>query len=763
MTFSPESAMDDPRVMQAAREYLRQFETGEPPDRRPLLEQNPDLVDLLNECFDGIDLAQRLPKYAAPTTVPMMDAGLAQSPLGDFQIVREIARGGMGIVYEAIQLSLGRRVALKVLPFAAALDDRQLQRFKVESQAAAQLHHTNIVPVYAVGCDRGVHFYAMQLIAGRSLAEILQELRPAPKLDQPTSNSSPTAHWTAETATLLGATTTSATSNQDSLAHRSRWKTVAKLIAQVADALEFAHQSGVVHRDIKPANILLDHQGRIWITDFGLAHVASELTITRSGELVGTLRYMSPEQAASPTTGVDHRSDIYSLGATLYELLTLQPIFAAEDRLALLYQILEQDPMPPRRIDKHIPIELETIVMKALSKSPGDRYSTAAAFADDLRRFLNEHPIHARRPTLIDRSRKWMRRHPALVGSALILLTLGTLGLIISNTIIAQQQLLTKQALVREEIRRTQAHESYLMARKIADELIRIAEEEVADDPFQEGLRTRLLQTALENYQQFMEEREDGPYDRALLSATRDSIQRILDDLEALRTDRQLYLLRNSTVLDDLQVSNDQKLQLDDLLNSGEIPLGPPKMGRPPLGPPDNRPAEQPPIEIGPNEFGPPDSGGRGRGGPPRGPNGRRGPRGPRPGIGPLTDDERRDIVENARAHSEQLSKILTTPQMTRLNQIAWQFQGMMALREFEISSRLQLTNSQKVTLLRMERAETRPHRPGPDGPPSNERPAILNSDWQRNLETVLTVDQFRVWQELIGPPFPRQPMNIAD
>jgi tRNA A-37 threonylcarbamoyl transferase component Bud32 len=331
----------------------------------------------------------------------------ASGCLGDFRIVREIGRGGMGVVYEAEQVSLRRRVALKVLPFAATMDSRDLQRFHNEARAAAALDHPNIVPVYSVGCERGVHFFAMKLIDGRSLAAVLGELHgeagPAPA--------------SAETVGLAGLST------QGLRRGKEYFRSVARLGMQVAEALDYAHERGVIHRDVKPANILVDGNGVPWVTDFGLAHLEhAEASLTVTGDLVGTLRYMSPEQAAGQRVGVDHRTDVYSLGATLYELLTLRPAFEGKDRPELLRQVAFEEPAIPRKLDRGIPAELETIVLKALEKNPADRYATAKEMAADLRRWLEDRPIRARRPSLFQRAVKWYRRHQALVAAAAVAL-----------------------------------------------------------------------------------------------------------------------------------------------------------------------------------------------------------------------------------------------------------------------------------------------------------------------------------------------------
>src|SRR5262249_36671050 len=226
-----------------------------------------------------------------------------EAPLGDFRIVREIGRGGMGIVYEAVQVSLGRRVALKVLPLAAALDARQLQRFKNEAQAAACLHHPHVVPVYGVGCERGVHYYAMQFIDGRTLADLIRELRHGAGLERAGGPAS------AGDATLPAAGEATPRGPAQGPRSAAFFRTAARLGAQAAAALDYAHQQGVIHRDVKPANLLLDSRGNLWVTDFGLAHCQQDARLTMTGDLVGTLRYMSPEQALGRRAAADPRTE----------------------------------------------------------------------------------------------------------------------------------------------------------------------------------------------------------------------------------------------------------------------------------------------------------------------------------------------------------------------------------------------------------------------------------------------------------------------
>lgn len=346
--------------------------------------------------------------------------------LGDFRILRELGRGGMGVVYEALQVSLNRRVALKILPFAGALDPRRRQRFQNEAMAAAQLRHPHIVGVHFVGCERGVHFYAMELIEGQTLAHYLAELRRSPALSsvRRTSIQSSDEQTTIsyETESIARIRTEASTGNFAEYRRAAEW------VRQIAVALDYAHSVGILHRDIKPSNILVDGAGHVWIADFGLAQFGSgETELTMTGDVVGTLRYASPEQVRGDRRPIDHRTDLYSLGITLYELLTHQPAFPANDRAELLEQVLKTEPRPPRHIDPHLPRDLETIVLKAIAKEPDERYPSLQALAEDLERFLAHEPIKARRASVKDRLAKWSRRHQSLVrlvGAFLVVLVL---------------------------------------------------------------------------------------------------------------------------------------------------------------------------------------------------------------------------------------------------------------------------------------------------------------------------------------------------
>jgi len=383
---------DDPRVIAALEAYLEALQSGHPWSRAEFLARHTEIAEVLGECLSGLEFiqvagAQLGNSQAFSSANEPSDVIPSRAQLGDFRILREVGRGGMGVVYEAEQVSLGRRVALKVLPFAAAIDPKQRQRFQIEAQAAAQLHHPHIVPIFGVGCDQGIHYYAMQFVEGRSLAAILHELR--------SSREAPACRY------------------------------VARLGAEAADALDHAHGLGILHRDIKPANLLIDPLGALWITDFGLARFPSDLSLTHTGDLVGTLRYMSPEQALARRGVVDQRTDIYALGATLYELLTLRPAFDGRDHQELLRQIALDEPVRPRRRNPAVPRDLETIVLKAMAKDPSSRYPTAQELAADLRRFGDDRPILARRPGLLERSLRWALRHRELVATAAAIVVLA--------------------------------------------------------------------------------------------------------------------------------------------------------------------------------------------------------------------------------------------------------------------------------------------------------------------------------------------------
>jgi serine/threonine protein kinase/tetratricopeptide (TPR) repeat protein len=456
------------------------LQAGTPFDLEDYVRQYPELEDQLRKLLPGIqmlaDLGYAPGDWPPPASLATSNSQKpTQGVLGDYRFVREIGRGGMGVVYEAEQVSLGRKVALKVLPFAAMMDQRQLQRFQNEARAAASLRHPNVVQVHHVGCERAVHFYAMDYIEGQTLADLIHHLRRIEGLEGDASENGgegileladslvsgrfapPDKRPDAVVSTVAIAqdqtpggaaenrgAAQAATSTEPSTRSLAYFRSIVEIGVQVADALDHAHEHGVIHRDIKPSNVILDNTGKPWVTDFGLARIESDAPLTVSGDLLGTVRYMSPEQALAKRIVIDQRTDVYSLGATLYELLTLRPVFSGQDRQELLRQIAFEEPKPPRKAKKAIPEELEIIVLKAMAKNPAERYDTAQELADDLRRFLEDKPIRAKRPSLIQRAAKWSRRHKPVVWSAAVsvvaLLVLGLIGLGIGNVIITKER-----------------------------------------------------------------------------------------------------------------------------------------------------------------------------------------------------------------------------------------------------------------------------------------------------------------------------------
>jgi serine/threonine protein kinase/Flp pilus assembly protein TadD len=516
------------RLVAAMEEVMDALAAGQPIDREALLAKYADVADELAECLSNLDFVQNVAPQLADEAAahPASSDVLRGSPdparttnLGDFRILREIGRGGMGVVYEAEQLSLGRRVALKVLPFAAMLDKQQLARFKNEARAAATLDHPNIVAIYSVGVERGVHYYAMQLIDGQSLAQVVDQLRNAEcglRIEEKDSaalaSQSAIRNPQSEIETSLNA----ALSTLPDFSTKEYFRAIAQLGIQAAEALDHAHQNGILHRDIKPANLLVDDTGKLWITDFGLARMEQDAGMTMTGDILGTLRYMSPEQALAKRVVVDHRSDIYSLGVTLYELLTLQSAFTGDDRQELLRQIAFEEPRKPRQISARIPQDLETIIHKAIEKNPADRYGIAQQLADDLRRFVDNRPIVAKQPNMWVIARKWSRRNRPVVVSAAVsvaALVLISLFLLASSNVAITRERNEKAAALQD--RTTALGRSEWNYEKALDAinrlLARVGNEKLAEVPQLDQLRMDVLKDTLEFYELFLAKNPDDP------------------------------------------------------------------------------------------------------------------------------------------------------------------------------------------------------------------------------------------------------------
>ena len=426
----------DPLEVLAA-DYLERLRQGHAPSVTDYAAQHPELAEEIQDLFPTLAVTERLKSRQARFSGGRAALGAARPErLGDFRLIREIGRGGMGVVFEAEQESLARRVAVKVLPRQVLLDDKRLQRFQDEARIAANLHHTNIVEVFGVGEQEGFHYYVMQYIRGVGLNAIIPLLakrgdgRPglSAQPDAPFATTVRPDDEIAQAATqqLLGR---AAGAPPDSQRGPYYWQSVARIGRQAAEALHHAHSQGVLHRDIKPANLLLDPQGTLWLADFGLAKAAQAADASRSNEVVGTVRYMAPEQFSGTT---DQRSDIYSLGLTMYELLTLRSAYEETDPSRLLQRITQGPPPAPSLVREGIPRDLETIILKAISHDAGQRYQTAALLAEDLDRFVTDRPIRARRVGPGERLGRWCRRNKGLASltgaTGLLIVLVGVVG-----------------------------------------------------------------------------------------------------------------------------------------------------------------------------------------------------------------------------------------------------------------------------------------------------------------------------------------------
>jgi serine/threonine protein kinase len=537
-----------------AHEFAERHRRGERPTAEEYARRHPDLADEIRDLFPALGVMEDLGSAFPGSGSVAPEAGPgpgAPARLGEYRILREIARGGMGVVYEAVQESLGRRVALKVLPGQPLLSPHALERFRREARAAANLHHTNIVPVFGVGEADGVHFYAMQFIQGQSLASVMAEvkrLRPragavpptvtatgglatqvadrllSGRFERPTVTAAGPAPPAAPPPTAPGPHPTSGILSQPETGY---YRSVARVGLQVAEALAYAHQQGILHRDIKPANLLLDTHGVVWVTDFGLAKAEGADELTTPGDILGTLRYMAPERFQGKA---DARSDVYALGLTLYELATLEPAFAASDRAALIDLVRQQDPARPRAVDPNLPRDLETIILKAIAKDPRDRYPTAAALAEDLRRFLADRTILARRATAAERAWRWARRNPAVAALTTAVLVLLATGLPVVTGLWLRAARHARAA----EQRQQEAEVSLALARGAVDEyLTTVSEDTVLKSPAPglQPLRRKLLEAALRYYQEFVRRHGDDPSLRADLAAAHGRVGEIVAEV----------------------------------------------------------------------------------------------------------------------------------------------------------------------------------------------------------------------------------------
>jgi serine/threonine protein kinase/tetratricopeptide (TPR) repeat protein len=478
--------------------------------------------------------------------------------LGPYRIVRPVGRGGMGVVFEAVHTGLDKRVALKVLTHGLVAG--RLDRFLREARTAAGLHHTNVVPVFDAGQVGGTAYYAMQFIDGTPLDAFLKpDPGPTGSLSPagPTTRTSPPE--SAPTATLGspgGATATRDPRAGDHSAARSKNadeptrarlgpRRVAEWGLQAAEGLAYAHERGVVHRDVKPSNLLLDAAGVVWVADFGLAFRADDPTLTGEGEILGTPRYMSPEQAAAERT--DARTDVYSLGVTLYELLTGAPAFSGGGPMDVIHKVLTHTPPRPRSLNRRVPRDLETVV-KAMARAPADRYPSGREMADDLKRFLAGEPVKARRIGVVGRAWRWGRRNPAVAAllSALLLALAG-------GTAASTALWLRARANYREaSVQRERADENFREALQAVDDYYtKVTENQLLDSklPGMQPLRKELLEAALRYYQRFAERHADDPGLRLELAKAYGRIGRVTAEIGSQEEGLQLLLKSRDLLL----------------------------------------------------------------------------------------------------------------------------------------------------------------------------------------------------------------------
>jgi serine/threonine-protein kinase len=577
-------------------EFGERFRRGERPSLQEYLDRYPELGDDLRELFPAmVEMAQvegdRRAIVVADRTPPPLRT------LGDFRILREVGRGGMGVVYEAEQVSLGRRVALKVLTVGPADNPRRRLRFEREARAAGQLHHTNIVPIFGVGQHNATPYYVMQFIQGLGLDSVLIELRrlqlgvstpaageEAPERDataaevahslvagaylsRPDSAAPPCLDATADVSEAPRPAPPSsefpAGSSSVVLPGKSRSgarrpptyaQSVAHIGVQVASALDHAHKQGVLHRDIKPSNLLLDGQGTVWVTDFGLAKAQGSENLTQTGDIMGTLRYMPPEAFDGRA---DARGDLYSLGLTLYELLASRPAFDETDRPRLIKQVTEGEPPRLDRLRPDLPRDLVTVVHKAIERDPGHRYPTAEELRADLQRFLDDEPIRARRLSLWEHGSRWCRRNPAVA-----MLTAASLLLLVATTAASLYAAAMSRRLAREEAAvadqerakratadagrqreadlRADAEDNFAKARSAVDDYFtRVSESRLLLVSGLQPLRRELLESALAFYQDFLKKRGDDPELRTELAAALTRVGKIQAELGARSEARQ--------------------------------------------------------------------------------------------------------------------------------------------------------------------------------------------------------------------------------
>jgi len=428
---------DDPEILEKiVDDFTKRIRAGEHPAIAEYQEKFPELKDEVEDLLASVAMIEQLkPSSTTPTRDRRsLDEVSSLKKIGDYKIVGELGRGGMGIVFEAIHESLGRRVAIKVMPTPLLNKAKYIERFGREAQAAARLHHTNIVSVFGVGEGDGYYYYIMDYVDGQTLRDIVDGLSPdksgvksASTKDKGSTHviekNSDSREPTVGSDPAISGTHFAVSPATGVTSKHFRWS--ARIGVNIADALSYAHQSNILHRDIKPSNLILDRKGVVWITDFGLAKdSSSDINLTKTGDVIGTPQYLAPESLEGK---YDQRSEVYCLGLTLYELATLQPAYKNGSTAEVIRAIATSSPVPPKKVNSKIPIDLSTIIEKATSRDPDSRYQTAARLRSDLLAFVEDRPISARPLSTFENVVKWGRRNPLaaiLSGVSALLLTL---------------------------------------------------------------------------------------------------------------------------------------------------------------------------------------------------------------------------------------------------------------------------------------------------------------------------------------------------
>lgn len=485
------------RLINILDQWMIDIERGVTPDRNRIFAENSDLRVHLLEAIESIELLQQIDRpadrFQKIDEITLPSAWLKPSSIGPYTIGEELGRGAMGVVYSAKRDDGSDEVAIKVLLSNWSHEPQRIERFQREARAAESLNHPHIIPVLDIGSVGDFHYYTMKRIVGRSVAQLIRDLDyETPVIPIP-------------------------------------YRELAAQFSHIADALHAAHTSGIVHRDVKPSNILIDQADHMWIADFGLAQVDDGADLTRSGDLVGTFQYMSPEQSSGRPETIDRRTDIYSLGVTLYETCTGRQPFQSLDGAHLIRAIQTIEPAKPRYWNKQLPVDLQTIIQRAMRPDKADRYASAKELAEDLRRFSLGQPVLASRVTLVERITRWSADRAGLVTAAFLIAVGCVVALLAHNIVIQNERGNTLKQLVR-------GNENYKQARSavdslgmaMAERLQSIRESNPAAETIRQDILQELLAETLHYYESFIQASNKDPQLVVDVAQTRLKIARLI-------------------------------------------------------------------------------------------------------------------------------------------------------------------------------------------------------------------------------------------